>query len=227
MSAGLQQLRWFYKVWRSSKVAYSLPFDISANGIVYLISKRLYMRIRVVEQTSSKLILKITNPTHISIAFMCYFFGIVSSSLGFLGILGSIMELSSNFTSKGEYILVIIICLPMLILGIRLLLGGASYFRDTPCVFDKHSKKLTIKNMKHLENVSPDEYHFHEVADVQLLLIRGGKYKTYKLFLVLPLNKEIVISEHTERLDEGRKLSEIREEQEQINNLVQRYFDIC
>ena len=31
MSAGLQQLRWFYKVWRSSKVVYSLPFDISAH----------------------------------------------------------------------------------------------------------------------------------------------------------------------------------------------------
>ncbi len=31
LSAGLQQLRWFYKVWHSSEVADSLPFDISAH----------------------------------------------------------------------------------------------------------------------------------------------------------------------------------------------------
>jgi hypothetical protein len=181
------------------------------------------MLIKVTEQTSNKLVLKVKSSSILT-GLLALLIGGGFSFITLLGILSSIKEILSDSSSetKENSFLRLVCCLLFLILGIFLCLGAILDFMDTTYTFDKNLRRLIIKNPKGLiPKFLPRQYSFNKIADVTTAVASRDSESSYnefyKLSIVLLSNTAIVISE-------GDKIPRVREEQEQIVNLIKSYL---
>lgn len=198
----------------------------------------------MVEQTSNKLILEVTDSSIIKGLGFCLagLFGLTTGSIGGLAIIYTIRFFllssfihSDSLINIGTSIVTFIFVLGVFVYGILWLYESIPFFKDTRWTFDKNSRKLFIKNAKFSTKSwrprtrNSYEYSFNKIESVKTslevksyststnALSSSYRYEVYELSILLTPNKKVIIATN-------EKTPINQERQTQIVSLIKNYL---
>ncbi len=201
------------------------------------------MEIIVVEQTSSKLILKVTDSSTLKGLGLCLvsLFAVASFFMGGSVIIYIIrFFLLSSFVqfysliNIATYIGVFFLFLGIPIYGMLWLYESIIFFKDTKWTFDRNLRKLFIKNAKFWPKSwrprtrDSYEYSFNKIesiktsVEVKTVSTSSGfsrSYEVYELSILLTSKKKLIISTN-------EKTPINQERQTQIVSLIKNYLSL-